>query len=278
MSRAVAAVHGQFGRAVIYRLNRPFNIHAHREGHLIFHLSGDRADVLVSGAPCRATPESVVAVSPWEPHNFVPADLDEGSTFFVLYVNPDWFAHGIGETRLRFGRSEFARTPALDAQIRRVSGLVCAGQRLTALDCELRGLIQACCEETWRQEETRRQMDLGEGRCGSGQAIDFRVRKSMRLMEDSLGANIELDAVARGAGLSRPHFYKLFRTQTGLTPNLYVNTLRMEHAIERLVASEIPVADIGYDLGFSSQSGFTRFFAANVGMAPTQYRRVAHVL
>ena len=37
--RAVAAVHGQFGRAVIYKLNRPFNIHAHREGHLIFHLS-----------------------------------------------------------------------------------------------------------------------------------------------------------------------------------------------------------------------------------------------
>jgi len=36
MSRAVAAVHGQFGRAVIYKLNRPFNIHAHREGHLIF--------------------------------------------------------------------------------------------------------------------------------------------------------------------------------------------------------------------------------------------------
>jgi len=86
------------------------------------------------------------------------------------------------------------------------------------------------------------------------------------------------DAVARGAGLSRPHFYKLFRTQTGLTPNLYVNTLRMEQAIDRLVGSEISVADIGYDLGFSSQSGFTRFFAANVGMAPTQYRRVAHVL
>ena len=270
MSRAVAAVHGQFGRAVIYKLNRPFNIHAHREGHLIFHLSGDNGGVLVSGAPCRATNASVVAVSPWEPHNFVPGDLDDGSIFFVLYVNPDWFA--VGETRLRFGRSEFARTPALDAQIRRVSALVYAGQRVTTFDCELRSLIEACCEETWRQ------MDLGEGRGLSGQAIDFRVRKSMRLMEDSLGANIELDAVARGAGLSRPHFYKLFRTQTGLTPNLYVNTLLMEQAIDKLVGSETSVADIGYDLGFSSQSGFTRFFAANVGMAPTQYRRVAHVL
>ncbi|HEY1782120.1 MAG TPA: AraC family transcriptional regulator [Roseiarcus sp.] len=287
MSRAVAAVHGQFGRAVIYRLNRPFNIHAHREGHLIFHLSGDNAGVLVSGAPCRATNESVVAISPWEPHNFVPKDLEDGSTFFVLYVNPDWFADGIGETRLQFGRAEFARTPALDARIRRVSGLVYAGERLTALECELRGLIQACYEETWEtsgheeagaEEKTWRQRDLGERRGSSSQAIDFRVRKSMRLMEASLGANIELDAVARGAGLSRPHFYKLFRTQTGLTPNLYVKTLIMEHAIDRLVASEIAVADIGYDLGFSSQSGFTRFFAANVGMAPTQYRRVAHVL
>ena len=121
-------------------------------------------------------------------------------------------------------------------------------------------------------------MDLDEGRGLSGQVIDFRVRNSMRLMEELLGANIELDAVARGAGLSRPHFYKLFRTQTGLTPNLYVNTLLMEHAIDRLVGSEISVADIGYDLGFSSQSGFTRFFAANVGMAPTKYRQVAHVL
>ena len=49
MSRAVAAVHGRFGRATIYKLNRPFNIHAHREGHLIFHLSGADGGVLVSG-------------------------------------------------------------------------------------------------------------------------------------------------------------------------------------------------------------------------------------
>ena len=272
MSRAVAAVHGRFGRATIYKLNRPFNIHAHREGHLIFHLSGDDGGVLVSGIPRRATSQSVVAVSPWEPHNFVPTDLGDGATFFVLYVSPDWFGDRVGVTGLRFGSSQFARTPALDAQIRRVSALVCAGGRVTRLDCELRGLIDACYEETWRQR------DLGGGTCLPGQVVDFRVRKSMRLMEQSLGADIELDAVARGAGLSRPHFYKLFRTQTGLTPNLYVNTLLMEQAIESLVGTETPVADIGYDLGFSSQSGFTRFFAANVGMAPTQYRRVAHVL
>ena len=180
MSRAVAAVHGQFGRAVIYKLNRPFNIHAHREGHLIFHLSGDDGGVLVSGLPAER-PTTPSSPSAHGSRITLSQDLDEGSTFFVLYVNPDWFASGQRDP-LRFGRSEFARTPALDAQIRCVSALVYAGQRVTTLDCELRSLIQACYEETWRQ------MDLGEGRCLSGQAIDFRVRKSMRLMEEPLGA------------------------------------------------------------------------------------------
>jgi AraC-like DNA-binding protein len=228
--------------------------------------------VLVSGVPRRATNASVVAVNPWEPHNFVPSDLNDGATFFVLYVSPNWFTPGPDKTPLRFGCPEFARTPALDAHIRRVSALVDGDESFTILERELRSLIDACYAESWRQ------LDLGGCVGATGYAMDFRVRKSMRLMEQSLGADIELDAVARGAGLSRPHFYKLFRTQTGLTPNLYVNALLMEQAIDRLVSSEISVADIGYDLGFSSQSGFTRFFAANVGMAPTQYRRVAHVL
>jgi AraC-like DNA-binding protein len=52
----------------------------------------------------------------------------------------------------------------------------------------------------------------------------------------------------------------------------------MEHALDSLVRTEIPIAEISVDLGFSSQSAFTRFFAANVGLAPTEYRRAAKVL
>ena len=84
--------------------------------------------------------------------------------------------------------------------------------------------------------------------------------------------------IARESGLSRPHFYRLFRTQTGVTPQLYLNTLIMENALNALVTTEAPIADIGFDLGFSSQSAFTRFFAANVGLPPTDYRRAAKVL
>ena len=97
-------------------------------------------------------------------------------------------------------------------------------------------------------------------------------------MSEAPGAEIELDSIARESGLSRPHFYKLFRAQTGVTPNLYLNTLLMEKALDALVATEAPIADIGFDLGFSSQSVFTASSPANVGMAPTEYRRAAKVL
>jgi AraC-like DNA-binding protein len=273
MSRALAVFHGRFGRATVYQLNRPFNTHAHREGHLIFHVGGVPARIDVCDEAWQLTEDSIVAVNPWEPHNFIPSDLANGAIFFVLYVNAEWFApDAAGSQGLRFGRTHFKRTPALDKHIRRTAALVCGAPSLSSLDCELRRLIDICHDESWQQAEA-----LQDTRANAA-VTDFRVRKCIKLLSESPGAEIELDTIARESGLSRPHFYRLFRTQTGVTPNLYLNTLIMEQALDALVATEAPIADIGFDLGFSSQSGFTRFFAANVGMAPTDYRRAAKVL
>jgi AraC-like DNA-binding protein len=273
MSRALAVFHGRFGRATVYQLNRPFNVHAHREGHLICHIGGTPASIDVCDRRWLLDDSSIVAVNPWEPHNFLPADLADGAVFFVLYVNAEWFAPDISSGHaLRFGRNHFRRTPLLEKQIRRTAALVCGAPSLSSLDCELRHLIDICNDESWQSRDAEPEPRT------SAAVTDFRVRKSIRLMSESPGAEIELDSIAREAGLSRPHFYRLFRTQTGVTPHLYLNTLMMEQALDALVTTESPIADIGVDLGFSSQSGFTRFFAANVGMAPTDYRRAAKVL
>jgi AraC-like DNA-binding protein len=273
MSRALAVFHGRFGRATVYQLNRPFNMHAHREGHLIFHVGGTPARIDVCDDQWLLTEESIVAINPWEPHNFVPTDLGDGAIFFVLYVNAEWFAPDAAHSQnLRFGKTCFKRTATLDKHIRRTAALVCGAPSLSSLDSELRQLIDGCHEESWQRSEAEQ-----EARAAAA-VTDFRVRKSIKLMSESPGAELELDLIARESGLSRPHFYRLFRVQTGVTPHLYLNTLMMEQALDALVATEAPIADIGFDLGFSSQSGFTRFFAANVGMAPTEYRRAAKVL
>jgi len=273
MGRALSVFHGRFGRATINEFNRPFNLHAHREGHLLFYVRGAPGLVEVCDKPHRVVQDSVVAISPWEPHRFLPPQGEGGTLIFVLYVNADWFAPGCEhEFQLRFGRTCFPRTPALDLHIRQTLGLFCGGSSMPSLDAELRRLIEACHDQSWRS--------LAEPAGGAARPClsDFRVRKSIKLMSQSPCAEMELDSVARESGLSRPHFYKLFREQTGVTPHLYLKTLLMEKALSTLVETGTPIAEIGYDLGFSSQSGFTKFFASNVGMAPTEYRRAAQVL
>ncbi len=107
MSIAHAVAHGAFGRACLYELDRPMVPHAHREGHLIFHVRGPVASVVVDGKTLPLTTQSATAISPWQPHYFAPIDRLVPTLTLVLYIRPGWFveaSHTAFEI-LRFGRS-----------------------------------------------------------------------------------------------------------------------------------------------------------------------------
>lgn len=274
MSNAVAVYHGRFGRAALYNLNHDMANHAHREGHLAFFVQGQPSAMTVKGRRLALDDGSAVAVNPWEPHDFRAGDLESGSLFLVLYIKPIWFLETARNAQcgLRFGRNEIDMSDQIRRSVGMVTSLMLEGEETDLFDGYLYELTQKCFDQSWQWTP-----DGTISPTYISPFTDFRVRKSMRLMSERLGDELELDDVARDAGLSRPHFYKLFRKQTGLTPNLFLNTLRMERAIDSLTGSEKSVTDIGFDLGFSSQASFTRFFTYNVGIAPSDYRRVAHL-
>ena len=57
-----------------------------------------------------------------------------------------------GDARsLRFGRTHFKRTDALDKHIRRTAALVCGAPSLNSLDGELQATDRCCYEESWQQ-------------------------------------------------------------------------------------------------------------------------------
>ncbi len=275
MSTAVSIYHGQFGRATLYQLNRPMITHVHREGHLSFHVQGPASHMTVSGADQICNPAQGVAVNPWQPHSFHPGDWEYGTLFLVLYIKPIWFLEfGRSVTPgLRFGRPAIEVTPQIRMSVQKVVNLLLDYSDSNLFDGYLYELTRESFDQSWQWTP-----DSGSMTGAYRAFTDFRVRKSIKLMEEAVGSDMELNEIARESGLSRPHFYKLFRKQTGITPNLYMNTLRMERAIHWLSESQKSVTDIGLDLGFSCQSGFTRFFSTNVGMAPTDYRRVVHTL
>lgn len=275
MSTAISVYHGAFGRAAIYHLDRPLTLHAHREGHLVFYIDRSTGVLTVNGAPQRCDAARAVAVNPWEVHNFQPSTPGAGTICLVLYIRPQWFTrHGAagGASTLRFGRSEIP----LDAEMLKLVDLVAHRLQKAGEDEEfdhgLFALTNACYCASVVPGNT-----LHDQTPAAPSLSDFRIRKSIQIMQSQLSTQLDMDGVARESGLSRPHFFKLFRLQTGLTPHLYMNTLRVETAINMVTGTERSVTDIGLDLGFSSQSSFTRFFSLNVGLPPTDYRRVAQV-
>src|SRR5688500_16454016 len=107
MSKAVSVLHGSFGRVCLYPMNRTMVPHAHREGHLVFHVEGDPSEVYVDGCATPLGPGQAVAVNPWQTH-FYSQPVPGGQTLaLVLYIRPAWFRNAMGSraSPLRFGRA-----------------------------------------------------------------------------------------------------------------------------------------------------------------------------
>jgi AraC-like DNA-binding protein len=275
MSDALAVFHGDFGRVCLYSMDRRMVPHGHREGHLIFHVQGPPGQVVVNDTAWPLSPGQAVAISPWQAHWYNPVALAAPTLALVLYIRPAWFLEAArrASASLSFGRVGIEVT---DYHARLVCGtahaMLDAGREDLLIEDRLCELTQMSFDQSWQW--------TARGSAFTGPELprrDYRIRKALKLMQERVGETMELDQVAREAGLSRPHFFKLFRAQVGLTPNLYANALRMERAIDRLAVTGEAVADIGFDLGFSSQASFSRFFIANGVVPPSAYRRSVHV-
>lgn len=275
MSTAVAVFHGQFGRVCLYCMNRRMVPHGHREGHLVFHVKGPVGQVVVEDRAWPISTGQAVAVSPWQTHYYVPVTSAAPTYALVLYIRPAWFLEAArrASASLTFGRAGIEVTDHLARLVwGTAQAMLDPDDGGGMIEDRLSALTQSAFDQSWQWTE--------RGAAFTGPDLpkrDFRIRVALKLLQDQVGEPVALDGVAREVGLSRPHFYKLFRAQVGLTPNLYLNALRMERAIDRLAATREAVADIGFDLGFSSQASFSRFFIANGVVPPSAYRRSVHL-
>jgi len=277
MSRAITVCHGEFGRLSYVEINRAKVLHAHREGQLLFLLSGEDITCILDNDPVTLSVDRAVAIDSYNPHEIHVASDAKAATVLSLYLNPEWYARHIPNSDpdwLVFGTRSFPVSAVIRDHLEHLLALVQppAPDKQPGYHAALESRLAQLCNACFVEPE-----GLPKSREGINPiaACDARIRKSLGVMHSHIPNDIPLDDIAREAGLSRPHFYRLFRDNLGLTPNAYMNMLRMEFALERLIFSDQPVTSIALDLGFASQASFTRFFGANLGIPPTDYRRVA---
>ncbi|HET9737149.1 MAG TPA: helix-turn-helix transcriptional regulator [Solirubrobacteraceae bacterium] len=83
---------------------------------------------------------------------------------------------------------------------------------------------------------------------------------------------LDVDDLARAAGLSRAHFSREFRRAFGESPHAYLLTRRLERAAALLRTTDRSVADICFSVGLQSVGSFTTSFTRTFGASPTAYR------
>lgn len=258
---------GRFGRMTLFNTNQPVVEHSHPQLHVLIKIGGEDGAYEVAGhGACAITDNQLVMINPWTPHaNLRPAG-GSSATILALYVETSWMNLGSGSLPL-----EVFPAPV---------GEVTHDMRRLAL-----GITQQLADgDAFAEAAEGMLFALMEQIVGAYSAVrlprpsrtpDNRIRRAIQVMRAQNSFRSDLDEVARQVGMSRSHFYECFRASVGMPPGIYLDGLRLDAAIERLMASESRLTDISLELGFAEPSHFSRFFKSKVGFSPREYRRVA---
>ena len=87
-----------------------------------------------------------------------------------------------------------------------------------------------------------------------------------------LDQELTLEQIAAVINISPNYFASLFKHATGISPHQYVIRQRVKQAKTMLAKTDLAIADIAFQVGFSSQSHLTQQFKRFTGMTPKQVR------
>ncbi|WP_112323601.1 helix-turn-helix domain-containing protein [Oceanibium sediminis] len=98
------------------------------------------------------------------------------------------------------------------------------------------------------------------------------LRQLEALMKAHMGDGWRPGDYAAALSISTGHLSRLCRAAAGVGANAYIERATMTEASRLLAFTRLPVAVIGYRLGFADPAYFSRRFRVVQGLTPTAYR------
>ena len=98
------------------------------------------------------------------------------------------------------------------------------------------------------------------------------LRELQAWIADHIDADLSVPALAARACMSDRHFARAFKAETGMTPAVYVESLRVERARLALESGAAPIDAVAARCGFGTAETLRRAFARRLGVSPAAYR------
>jgi transcriptional regulator GlxA family with amidase domain len=108
--------------------------------------------------------------------------------------------------------------------------------------------------------------------------LRFQMKSSDRLSDlvpwitAHLDQDLSVETLAEKACLSSRQFTRRFKRAFGIAPGEFVESLRLDEARRRLLASHATIEGVADSIGFASADSFRRVFVRRFGIPPTIYR------
>ena len=96
----------------------------------------------------------------------------------------------------------------------------------------------------------------------------------IQYLEKHFLEQLEVNDIARYAGMSTSSLHGQFKAATSLSPIQFVKQLRL-HRARRLLMEGVSPGDAAYESGYANQSQFSREFKRQFGFAPSRVKNAA---
>lgn len=97
-------------------------------------------------------------------------------------------------------------------------------------------------------------------------------RTTDRMNEQFSSPSLEIEQLAREAGLSRRGLEIAFKEQISISPYRYLSQLRCEKAKELLTTTDQTISEVGRRCGYPEPHHFSAWFKNETGMSPKKFR------
>ena len=105
------------------------------------------------------------------------------------------------------------------------------------------------------------------------QSSDPAVSRALRMIHSRFAEKLDIELLAREAGVSRTILGERFGRAIGVPPMQYCGRWRLRQAAIMLRDCDRKARDIAYAVGFGSEEAFSRAFKRAYGVAPAMWRR-----